>query len=193
MSKVRNCEGCEYLNKKRKTNPCNKDFLAVYDATNNLYIRPNACKEKFKKLDPKKEFKKLKEQVIDLFQMYIRYRDNWKCCCCGFFISPTDKESKKLLHAGHFISRTFDSLLLDEKNCHAQCRTCNGRQDWLGINPKYIIYLFNKYGLDVFNYLDKKMEEKVNFTYEDLLKLRDYWQDKLEKEVERFNNEFGNK
>lgn len=193
MSKVRNCEGCEYLNKKRKTNPCNKDFIVIYDKENKIFIRPNKCKEKFKKVNPKKEFKKLKEQVIDLFQMYIRYRDNWKCCCCGFFIDPKNPEAKKLLHGGHFISRKFESLLLDEKNCHAQCRTCNGKQDWLGISPKYIIYLFKKYGLEIFEYFDKKIEENKKFTQEDWIKLKDYWQEKLNKEIERYNNEFGNK
>lgn len=193
MSKVRSCEGCDFLNKKRKTNPCNRDLPAVYDATNNLYIRPNSCKEKVRKVDPKKELKKLKEQVADLFQMYIRYRDNWKCCCCGFFISPEDPEAKKLLHAGHVVSRRIENLIVDEKNCHAQCRDCNGKQDWFGLSPKYIIYLFKKFGLQLFEYLDKKMDEDSNLTYEDWIRLRDYWQEKLNKEIERYNNEFGNK
>ena len=193
MSKVRNCEGCTYLNKKRKTNPCNKDLPAVYDATNNLYTRPNKCKEKIKKVDPKKEFKKLKEQVIDLFQMYIRYRDNWKCCCCGFFIDPKNQEAKKLLHAGHFLSRKFSQLIMDEKNCHAQCRTCNGLQDWLGINPKYTLFMINKYGKEVFEYFIEKLNSKEELTPEDWLKLKDHWQDKLDKEIKRYNDEFGNK
>lgn len=193
MSKVRNCEGCKYLNKKRKTKPCDKEFIVIYDSANKIFIRPNKCKEKFKKVNPKKEFKKLKEQVIDLFQMYIRYRDNWKCCCCGFFIDPKNKEAKKLLHGGHFISRKFENLLLDEKNCHAQCRTCNGKQDWLGISPKYMIYMFNRYGVSVFEYFNNKLKESKKYTEDDWLKLKDYWQNKLNKEIERYNNEFGNK
>ena len=81
MSK-RTCEGCQYLNKKRKTSPCNKDFLAVYDATNRIYIRPSSCKSKPKKVDLKKELQKVKEETINLFQTYIKYRDNWTCVVC---------------------------------------------------------------------------------------------------------------
>lgn len=188
MSKIRICDGCQFLNKKKKTSPCNKGLLVSYDINQKIFIRPNKCKTKEKKQNPKKEFIKLKEQVIDLFQMYIRYRDSWKCCCCGFFIDPKEKDAKKLMHAGHFISRKFENLLLDENNCHAQCRTCNGLQDWLGINPKYIIYLFKKYGIEIFEYLSKKQSEKKKHTIEEWQQLKKYWQNKLNKEIKNFND-----
>ena len=35
-------------------------------------------------------------------------------------------------------------ILLDEKNVHAQCRECNGKQNWEGIDPRYTKYLISK-------------------------------------------------
>lgn len=178
--KINKCDGCCKLNKKRKSNPCEINFNVIYDKVNKIFIRPNKCKKKILKIDPKKETRRYKDRAIDAFQMWIRYRDNWKCCCCGFQINPKEKDAKKLLHAGHFISRKFETLLLDEKNVHAQCRTCNGMQDWLGINPKYIIYLFNKYGLSVFEYFYNKMNNKKKYTSEEWKQLAIYWETKLE-------------
>ena len=179
MSK-RTCEGCQYLNKKRKTNPCNKNFLAVYDATNRIYIRPFSCKNKPKKIDLKKELKKVKEETINLFQTYIKYRDNWTCVVCGLKVDYKDSEQRKLMHAGHFISRSVKQLLLDEKNVNAQCRTCNGQQDWIGIDPRYCAYMLNKYGNDIFNYLVlKKQESWIEPDLQKWRELRDYWKNKL--------------
>lgn len=181
MSTIRKCDGCQYLNKKRKTNPCNQDLPAVYDAKNGIYKRPFSCKNKIKKLDRAKELKNLKEEVIDLFQTYIRYRDNFTCCCCGFFVDKNSPDAKKLIHAGHFISRSVKQLLLDEKNVNAQCRNCNGQQDWIGIDPRYCDYLVKKYGSDIFEYLQFKKEQPyIEPTLEEWFKLRDFWKAKLE-------------
>ena len=181
MAKIRTCDGCQYLNKKRKTNPCNNDLPAVYDSENGIYKRPFSCKIKPKKLNPKKELQKIKDEAIDLFQMYIRYRDNFTCCCCGFKVDKDNPEAKKLIHAGHFISRTVKQLLLDEKNVNAQCRDCNGQQDWKGIDPRYCAYMYLKYGPGIFNYLQKKKEETwIEPDYEGWVEIRDYWKSKLE-------------
>ena len=178
---IRTCNGCEYLNKKRKTNPCNKDLPAVYDAKNGIYKRPSSCKNKPKKSDPKKELQKIKDEVVDLFQTYIRYRDNFTCCCCNYHVDKDNPEAKKLMHAGHFISRTVKQLLLDEKNVNAQCRDCNGQQDWKGVDPRYCSYLVNKYGPDIFDYFQmKKTIPWSEPTFEEWVKLRDFWKLKLE-------------
>jgi len=90
-------------------------------------------------------------------------------------------EAKKLMHAGHFISRTVKQLLLDEKNVNAQCRDCNGQQDWKGVDPRYCSYLVNKYGPDIFDYFQlKKSIPWVEPTLEEWIKLRDFWKAKLE-------------
>ena len=178
---IRTCNGCEKLNKKRKTNPCNNDLPAVYDAKSGIYKRPSSCKIKIKKIDPKKELQKIKDEVVDLFQTYIRYRDNFTCCCCGYHIDKDDKEARKLIHAGHFISRSIKQLLLDEKNVNAQCRNCNGQQDWIGIDPRYCSYMVKKYGPDVFDYLQHQKEKPwIEPSLEEWKNLRDFWQSKLE-------------
>ena len=181
MGKIRTCDGCQYLNKKRKTNPCNIDLLAVYDAKSGIYKRPSNCKSKPKKENPKKQIDRLKNEIIDLFQTYIRYRDNFTCCCCGFFVDKNDPDAKKLMHAGHFISRTVKQLLLDEKNVNAQCRNCNGQQDWKGIDPRYCDYMVKKYGPEIFAYLQKKKEQEwVEPTLLELEELKIYWLKRLE-------------
>lgn len=188
---IRKCDGCEFLNKKRKTKPCDKDFKSIYDTKSGIYKRPNNCKIKQQKINPQKQLKKLKEEAIDLFQTYIRYRDNFKCVCCGFSISAKDKDAKKLIHGGHFISRKITNLLLDEKNCFAQCRTCNYLQDKVSVNPQYIIFLIKKFGIEIFDYYYNKIfsKEKVERDLEYWKKQRDYWKKKLDKEVERYNVE----
>lgn len=178
---IKTCNGCQYLNKKRKTNPCNIDLPAVYDAKNGIYKRPSSCKSKPKKIDPKKELQKIKDQVIDVFQTYIRYRDNFTCCCCGTHIDKDHKDAKKLMHAGHVISRKINQLLLDEKNCHAQCRTCNYLQDRLGIDPRYCSYMVKTYGPFIFDYLqDKKSQQWEEPDLEGWNELLIYWQTKLD-------------
>lgn len=188
---IRKCDGCEFLNKKRKTKPCDKGFKSIYDTKNGIYKRPSNCKIKQQKINPQKQLKKLKEEAIDLFQTYIRYRDNFKCVCCGFYVSAKDKDAKKLIHGGHFISRKITNLLLDEKNCFAQCRTCNYLQDKVSVNPQYIIFLIKKFGIEIFDYYYNKIfsKEKVERDLEYWKKQRDYWNEKLNKEVERYNAE----
>lgn len=188
---IKTCNGCQYLNKKRKTNPCNIDLPAVYDAKNCIYKRPSSCKSKPKKIDPKKELQKIKDQVIDVFQTYIRYRDNFTCCCCGKQINRRNPEAKKLMHAGHFITRSCKQLLLDEKNVNAQCRDCNGQQDWKGIDPRYCSYMVKKYGPLIFDYLqEKKEQEWIEPDMEGWKELLIYWQAKLDLFLEESDDNY---
>lgn len=180
MPEIRKCDGCSQLNKKKKTNPCNLGFSCKFDKATKIFLRPSKCRKKIIKEDPKKELKKYKERAIDAFQMWVRYRDNFTCCTCGFHIDKDNKEAKKLVHGGHFLSRKFTQLLLDPKNCHAQCRTCNGLQDWLGISPKYILFMLNRYGKEVFEYLTSKLDKKVEYTIEDWKNLAIYWEKQLQ-------------
>jgi len=154
--KIRKCDGCINLNKRKKKQPCSI-YTVKYEQ--GLFLRPYQCKQKYQKQDNKKNIEKLKLQVIDLFQMYIRYRDNFTCCCCGKHINPDSPDSKKLLHAGHFVSRSVKQLLLNEKNVNAQCRDCNGRQNWMGIDPRYCDYMLKKYGNNIFAELSEIMSK----------------------------------
>ena len=153
VRKIRTCEGCASLDK-RKRKPC-----PLFDVVceQGVYIRPRQCKRKFQKRDAKKELARLRDRVVDLFQTYIRYRDGFTCCCCGRHIDSEDPNARKLIHAGHFISRSVRQLLLHDKNVNAQCRDCNGRQNWLGVDPRYCDYMLHKYGEGVFAELAEAM------------------------------------
>lgn len=171
---MRFCDKCSQFDKRVK-NFCKKGFEVVIGKTG-FGIRPSKCKKKYKKSKPIN----WKEIAVDNFQMYIRYRDNWTCVVCGKHIDPTEKNAKMYIHAGHYISRSKTSLLLDEKNVNAQCRECNGFQNWEGIDPRYTKYLINKYGADILDYFAKKKNEIVQISNEQWKELASFWQNKLE-------------
>lgn len=166
---MRFCNGCSQLDKRKKT-PCKKGFNATIGKT--AVIRPNQCKKKYKKTKPI-DYKAI---AVDNFQMYIRYRDNWTCVVCGKHIDPQDPQAKQVMHGGHYISRIKTSLLLDEHNCHCQCRDCNFKQNIEGIDPRYTQYIINKYGIQILDYLNKKKNEIYK---PDWKELAEYWETKL--------------
>lgn len=73
----------------------------------------------------KTEKQKLIEKLDDLFQMCIRYRDNFTCITCNKKYPVGERTN---LHAGHYISRGNYSTRWEEDNCNAQCSGCNLRQ-----------------------------------------------------------------
>jgi len=171
---VRFCDKCTQFDKRVK-NFCKKGFEVIIGKAG-FGIRPSKCKKKYKKSKPIN----WKEIAVDNFQMYIRYRDNWTCVVCGKHIEPTEKNAKMYIHAGHYISRAKTSLLLDEKNVNAQCRECNGFQNWEGIDPRYTKYLINKYGADILDYFAKKKNEIVQISNAQWKDLAVFWKQKLE-------------
>ena len=68
---------------------------------------------------------KLVKKLDDVFQMVIRYRDNFTCITCG---RKYPRGERKELHAGHFISRGIYATRWDEFNVAAQCSSCNLKQ-----------------------------------------------------------------
>ena len=175
---MRFCDRCTQFDKRAKNN-CKKGFEVVIGKTG-TGIRPSKCKKKYKK---NKEID-WKQIAIDNFQMYIRYRDNWTCVVCGKHIEPTEKDAKMLIHAGHYISRTKASLLLDEKNVHAQCRECNGKQNWEGVDTRYTKYLINKYGIEILDYFNKKKNEICKRSNSEWQMIANYWEATL-KEIKK--------
>ena len=95
-----------------------------------------------KKLVP---MKNLVKKLDDVFQMYIRYRDNFKCITCGTQ-HPWGERTK--LHAGHFISRGIYATRWDEQNVNAQCGGCNLKQSLpdVEIIHNYEVALEAKFG-----------------------------------------------
>lgn len=105
-----------------------------------------------KKLTP---LPKLIKKLDDIFQMCIRYRDNFTCITCG---KRFPKGERTALHAGHFISRGIYATRWDEENVNAQCASCNLKQSIADVETihKYEQQLKLKYGQDVIERLFEK-------------------------------------
>lgn len=100
-------------------------------------------------------YAKAKNKAWDAFSLYIRTRDcvettgtttQGKCFTCGN-VFPLKK-----LQAGHLIAGRHNSVLFDERGCHAQCQMCNV---WLSGNTmKYYRHMVEKYGDEVVKVLE---------------------------------------
>ena len=112
--------------------------------------------EKMRKKLPK--LSKLEEQLDDVFQMYIRYRDNFECITCH---KKFPRGERQVFHAGHFISRRNHSTRWDEENVNGQCAGCNLKQSRGDAETwhKYEIALDWKYGRGTVTRLINKSHE----------------------------------
>lgn len=114
--------------------------------------------------------KKAKDGAWKAFSIYIRTRfmdeyEQVKCVTCG------KKMHWKQAQAGHFIGGRHNSLLFDERNCHAQCVGCNmfGR----GKFAEYLTYMKSMYGNEIIDELlalDKEIVKYKQSDYEELEK-----------------------
>lgn len=186
---MRICGQCGNLDR-RKNPPCKLGYPCYPSEKTGEYIRPSKCKKKAvkAKLARERALKNVKQTAIDCFQMWVRYRDNWTCVVCGKKVDPNSPGAKQEMHAGHYISRRYKSLLLDPKNVHAQCKDCNGRQNWVGMDPRYTQYMFRTYGPEIFDYLYKKQHEIEKITHADWVALAKTWELKLEEIKKLFDN-----
>lgn len=93
----------------------------------------------------KTEKQKLIDKLDDVFQMCIRYRDNFTCITCGKRFPVGER---KELHAGHYVGRGNYSTRWDEENVNAQCAGCNLKQNHgdAEIWHRYEVELELKYG-----------------------------------------------
>lgn len=116
-----------------------------------------------------KSLKTLKNKASKLFQLYVRLRDtdengNGSCCSCGKFVYYKEAD------AGHFVSRRFLSTMFDEKNCHLQCKGCNGFNN--GCPEGYSLFLIEKYGVEELERLNQEKYKtiKINqYEYETMI------------------------
>ncbi|MDD2869623.1 recombination protein NinG [Neomegalonema sp.] len=124
-----------------------------------------------------KGLKYYKSKAWEAFSEFIRLRDSFKttgtlthaqCCTCGK-VYPSF--GKGCLQAGHFISGRHASILLDERNTHAQCYACNNilKGNW----PKYYDFMKTIYGQSTIDWL-LALDKVV--IYPDAM----YYQEKLE-------------
>ena len=86
----------------------------------------------------------LKRKLDRIFSDYIRLRDSKDgicyCITCG---RPVPWKSREC-HCGHFMNRGRLSTRYHEKNCHAQCMTCNSFAE--GEQYKYGKEINKRYG-----------------------------------------------
>ena len=184
MASKNKCDGCIHLNKRKKTQPCENGFNAIFE--NGLYIRPSKCKVKEKKIDPIKERKKWQQRAINAFQTFVKYRDNWTCVVCGKKVNINDSKERQQMNAGHFLSRKFTELTLDPKNCYAQCASCNLKQDIFGLHPSFMIYVIEHNGPQILTYFEKHLETKTNESVEYWKEKALYWEEELNKEIKKY-------
>lgn len=103
---------------------------------------------------------KLKREADRVFSLWIRRRDKGVCFTCG-----VQKPEGKMQN-GHFVSRSYNSLRYDEKNCHCQCPACNIFKG--GNMDVYALHLVDTYGPDILKYFAKKKRETKQFTAQEL-------------------------
>ncbi len=127
-----------------------------------------------KKYVPKRT--RLEREYIDIFQVWIRWRDDFVCITCGKKVDPHCSDAKKLMHAGHYINRSEPWVKYDEENVNAQCRDCNGREhNRPGYKNLYATKLIEKYGEGVLERLQAKKNTYNKIStgeFEELIDLR---------------------
>jgi len=119
--------------------------------------------------------KGITEAYLDqIFSTYIRLRDADEdgyilCCECGQYFWW--KESTN----GHFVKRRHRTLRWDERNCHAQCAPCNGRDE----NIMYADFMVAKYGPEIWQILTAQKNNQGKITPQDRKELADDYKHKI--------------
>ena len=123
-----------------------------------------------------------RDKVWKQFSLYIRLRDRLKenglptqtakCITC-------EAESEwKSLQAGHFVPGRHPNILFKEKNCHAQCYSCNVKKH--GNLIEYWPVMEKRYGKRTINHLRKLSKQEKHFTLKELQKLHKKYTKKVE-------------
>lgn len=105
-----------------------------------------------------------KARAWDAFSKFIRTRDQHKCITCG---RTYPEGTHGGIQAGHFVAGRHNSVLFDERNCHAQCYGCNVMKK--GNTTEYWVFMENRYGrkvIDELRELDKQVKQMKAVDYE---------------------------
>jgi len=114
------------------------------------------------------------------FSTYIRLRDRLKgselikCISCGKIVDWKESD------CGHFVNRKHMSTRFLEKNCNAQCRSCNRFDE--GNLPEYALGLEKKYGVGTVEQLCIIKHYSVKYSQREIDELNKYYL-KLIKEI----------
>ena len=123
--------------------------------------------------------KQLVPKLDDVFQKWVRYRDNFTCCTCG---RKFPRGETTQLHAGHFLSRGIYATRWNEKNVNAQCAGCNLKQSLADVEVihTYEVFLKAKYG-------DKIIDELLTLKHTQYKLNRAELEDKIHYYTEKLN------
>lgn len=113
--------------------------------------------------------KTLKRKLDEIFSTYIRLRDSdnnglCRCISCGKI------HNWKEVDCGHYVNRSHTGTRYSERNCNAQCRSCNRFDE--GNNIGYTKGLIAKYGMGVLSELEVKKHTQTcltSFDYETMI------------------------
>ena len=128
---------------------------------------------------------KLKVKLDRVFSQYIRLRDMipgttlFRCISCGL-VKPISQAD-----CGHYINRSHMATRFSEKNCNAQCRSCNRFDE--GNMSGYRQGLIRKYNEPTVILLEAQKNEVrkySDFEYEALIK---HYQGEIKKILKREN------
>jgi hypothetical protein len=115
--------------------------------------------------------KQLVKKLDTVFSLFIRNRDDYKCCVCG-----ATKETA-VIQCGHLITRSNFATRWDEKNCYAQCSGCNMAHEY---HPEMMTHFFvNKFGVEEYNKLVIRSQKPPKFSHEDLIYMIKFYQGKI--------------
>lgn len=106
-----------------------------------------------------------RKRALKAMSDYVRNLENWECFTCGRVGEATT------IDAGHFVSRTYNAILFDLRNVHAQCVYCNRYRS--GAWDSYYEKMKELYGLEVIEELLEKRNEIKQFTIPELNALED--------------------
>jgi hypothetical protein len=120
--------------------------------------------------------KSLKAEVWDLFSEWVRRSaaDEYGFCVC---ITCSRVLPWQQMQAGHFISRSHNLILFDEKNVHVQCSRCN-----VLLKGNIIVYqdfMLKTYGQSVIDELLRKAKITHKFTVFELNNIKNLYLKKL--------------
>jgi hypothetical protein len=120
----------------------------------------------------------MKTDSLDkIFSQYIRLRDRItgtqyvKCISCGKVVDWKESD------CGHYVNRKHKSTRWDEKNCNAQCQSCNRFDE--GCMSGYTLGLIKKYGSDTIEMLHYKKHQVSKLSQFEVDQLLKYYKEKV--------------
>ena len=128
-----------------------------------------------------KKVSTLKRSLNKIYSHYIRTRDCLKTTKnpnYGMCITCQKIFDYSKLQAGHFLPGRHNSVLYDERNCHAQCYRCN-----IPLKGNWVVYIDvmkSMYGTRAINALKKKDKELKQFKPYELEALIEIYQQKTD-------------